>query len=95
MLATFLLGLAAGWFAPRAEAQVQDGIKRILLTDSPLTALELRMISFAACMLGAAILSMIFGDPHAVVLAAGAFLGVLAPRLQETYRKSRNPDYDS
>ncbi|MEL7105547.1 MAG: hypothetical protein AAGM21_06485 [Pseudomonadota bacterium] len=94
MLATFILGLVAGFFAPQAEPHVKKGIEKVLLTDAPVTPLELRMVSFAACVLGAAILSMIFGKPHAVVLAVGALLGVLGPRLQETYRKTRNPDYD-
>lgn len=95
MLATFILGLVAGFFAPNAEPHVKKGIEKVLLTDAPITPMELRMVAFAACVLGAAILSMIFGEPHAVVLAVGALLGVLGPRLQETYRKSRNPDYDS
>ena len=95
MLATLILGLLAGWLAPRAEPHVKSAIESVLMSDVPLSDLELRLISFAACVLGAAVLSMIFGDPHAVILAIGALLGVLAPRLQETYRKSRNPDYDS
>ena len=95
MFLTFILGLVAGFFAPHAEPHVKKGIEKVLLTDAPITPMELRLASFAACVLGAAILSMIFGAPHAVVLAVGALLGVLGPRLQETYRTSRNPDYDS
>ena len=95
MLATFLLGLVAGWLAPKAEPRVKRGIESVLMSDTPLDAMELRLLSFAACLLGAAVLSMIIGSPHAVVLTFGALFGVLAPRLQETYRKTRNPDYDS
>ncbi len=95
MLATIILAAAAGWLAPRAEEPVKGAIESVLLTEAPITAVELRLISFAACLVGAAILSMIFGEPHALALAAGALLGVLGPRLTARYRRSRNPDYDS
>ncbi|MEM9709834.1 MAG: hypothetical protein AAF871_13715 [Pseudomonadota bacterium] len=94
MLATFLLGLAAGWFAEKAEPRVKAGIESVLLTDAPITPIELRVVSFALCLLAAALASMVFGDPHAFVLAAGGALGVLGPRLTAKYRQSRNPDYD-
>lgn len=94
MLITFILGLVAGWFAPKAEHFVKDAIESIHLSDPPLSEAELRLVSFAACVLAAAVLSMILGNPHAGVLAIGALLGVLAPRLQDKWRKSRNPDYD-
>jgi len=95
MLATFLLGLAAGWFAPKADPHVKGAIESLLLTESPLQPMELRLISFATCLVAAAIASMIFGEPQAAVLAIGGLLGVLGPRLTEKYRQSRNPDYDS
>ncbi|MDJ1007228.1 MAG: hypothetical protein QNJ13_05325 [Paracoccaceae bacterium] len=95
MLATLILAAAAGWLAPKAEETVKGMIESVLLAEAPLTAVELRLISFAACLVAAAILSMIFGEPHALTLAVGALLGVLGPRLTAKYRQSRNPDYDS
>ena len=95
MLATLILAAAAGWLAPRAEDTVKGAIESVLLTEAPITPVELRLVSFAVCLVGAAILSMIFGEPHALTLAIGALLGALAPRLPEKYRRSRNPDYDS
>lgn len=95
MLATLILAAAAGWLAPKAEDTVKGVIESILLSEAPITPIELRLISFAACLVAAAILSMIFGDPHALALAVGALLGVLGPRLTERYRRARNPDYDS
>jgi len=95
MLATLILAAAAGWLAPKAEDTVKGAIESVLLTEAPITPVELRLMSFAVCLVGAAILSMIFGEPHALALAVGALLGVLGPRLTEKYRRSRNPDYDS
>jgi hypothetical protein len=95
MLATLILAAAAGWLAPKADETVKGMIESILLTEAPITPLELRLVSFSACLVVAAILSMVFGEPHALALSVGALLGVLGPRLSERYRRSRNPDYDS
>lgn len=95
MLATLILAAAAGWLSPKADETVKGMIESVLLTEAPITQIELRLISFSACLVIAAILSMIFGEPHALALAVGALLGVLGPRLTDKYRRSRHPDYDS
>lgn len=95
MLITFLLGVAAGWFAPAVEPRVADLLKGLVSSDVPISPVELRAYSLALCLTGAAILSMIIGNPHAFPLAIGAVLGVFGPRLRERYRGQRVPDYDS
>ncbi len=95
MLFALIVGLAAGWFAPKAEPHVKTGLESFMSFDTPMSETELRLISFATCVLGAAVLAMLFGEPHAVVLAFGALVGTLGPRLQTLYRKTRNPDYDT
>lgn len=95
MFTSFIFALAAVWFAPKAEPHVKDVVEKMLPLDTAATAIELRLVSFALCLLAAAILAAIIDDSHGVALAIGAFSGVLAPRLQSAYRASRNPDYDS
>ena len=95
MLGTFILGLAAGWGAPYAELRVSAILGKITLGGSEVGPVELRMITFAACLLGAAILAMFLTNPHAVPLAFGAAVGVIAPRLKEIWKVARAPDYDS
>jgi len=94
MLGTFILGLAAGWGAPYAEPRVSAILGNVLKGGSEVGPVELRMITFAACLIGAAILSMILTDPHALPLAFGAGVGVLVPRLREIWKIARAPDYD-
>ncbi|MBT8459278.1 MAG: hypothetical protein HKP37_06490 [Boseongicola sp.] len=95
MLGTLILGIAAGALAPYAEPKVKTAVENILLDDVPATPIEMRLFSFAICLVGAAILSMAFGEPHAAPLAIGAALGIFGPRLQAKWKASRNPDYDS
>jgi len=95
MLGTFILGLAAGWGAAYAEPWVKKALDNILKGGSEVGAVELRMTTFVACLLAAAILAMILAEPHALPLAFGAAVGVIAPRLKELWKVSRAPDYDS
>lgn len=95
MFGTFILGLAAGWGAPYAEPRIKSALDGILLQDAPVTPKEMSLLSFATCLLGAAILSMIVSEPHAAPLALGAVAGVFGPKLIEKWRASREPDYDS
>ena len=95
MLGTFILGIAAGWGAPAAEPRIKTLLESILPKDTPVLPLELRLYAFALCLLGAAILSMIFFEPHAGPLALGAVLGAFGPRLRDQWKASRAPDYDS
>lgn len=95
MFVTFILGIAAGWGAPYAEPRIKAALDGILLDDAPVEPVEMRLFSFAICLLGAAVLSMLIGVPHAAPLALGAALGVFGPRLLERYRSTRTPDYDA
>ena len=95
MLGTFILGIAAGWGAPFAEPKVKAALENVLLNDVPVEPMEMRLFAFAVCLVGAAILSMIFAEPHAAPLAIGAAVGVFGPRLVDKWKASRNPDYDS
>ncbi len=95
MLGTFILGIAAGWITPYAEPNVKSALENILFDGVPVEPVETRLFTFATCLLGAALLSMVFAEPHAGSLAFGAALGVFAPRLIDKWKASRNPDYDS
>lgn len=95
MLVTFILGLAAGWGAPYAEPRIKAALDGVLLDDVPVEPKEMALLSFAICLLGAAVLSMILGDPHAAPLALGACAGVFGPRLIEKWKAAKTPDYDS
>ncbi len=93
MLATVILGIAAGAGAPYAEPHVKKALEGVLLSDAPMSAMELRMFSFAMCLVGAAILAWIFGNGSALALAIGAALGVFGPRIIDRVQKRRDPDY--
>ena len=95
MLGTFILGLAAGWVAPYVEPRAKAVLDKVLQGGSEVGPVELRMITFAACLLGAAVLSMIFAEPHAAPLVFGAAVAVIAPRLKEVWKTYKAPDYDS
>lgn len=95
MLATLLLGIAAGAGAPYAEPHVKSALDGMLQSETPIDAMELRLFTFAILLVGAALLSMIFGSAHAMPLAIGAAIGVFGPRILEKYRASKRPDYDS
>ena len=95
MLGTFILGVVAGAGAPYAEPKIKEFLDGVLLSDAPIQPGEMKLFSLAVCLVGAAILSMIFGDPHAVPLAIGAAVGVFGPRLIDKYKASKAPDYDS
>ena len=95
MLGTFILGILAGAGAPYAEPKIKEFLDGVLLSDTPFQPGEMKLFSLAACLVGAAILSMIFGEPHAVPLALGAAAGVFGPRLIDKYKASKAPDYDS
>ena len=95
MFGTFILGVAAGWGAPYAEPRIKAALDGVLLEDASVTPKEMSLLSFATCLLAAAIVSMIVSVPHAAPLALGAVVGVFGPKLIEKWRASRTPDYDS
>ena len=96
MLADLILGIAAGAGAPYAEPRIKSALEGVMLAEAPMTALELRMASFAACLVGAAVLALIFGEGEALPLALGALVGVFGPRIIDRLQGSRrNPDYGS
>ena len=95
MFGTFLLGIAAGWGAPYAEPKVKAALENVLLDDVPVEPMEMRLFAFAVCLLGAALLSMIFATPHAAPLALGAAVGIFGPKAIDKWKASKAPDYDS
>ncbi len=95
MLGTLILGILAGVIAPKVEPQIKSALESVLLSEMPVSPAEMRLFSFALCLLGAALLSVIFGEPYAIPLAIGAALGVFGPRIIAKYKSSKAPDYDS
>lgn len=93
MLATLILGIAAGALAPRADDHVKSALEGAFLSEATLSATELRSLSFALCLLGAAILAWIFGNGSAFALALGGVIGVFAPRIMDRARRRGEPDY--
>ncbi|MEM9342838.1 MAG: hypothetical protein AAGA87_07315 [Pseudomonadota bacterium] len=93
MLITFILGIAAGFGAPYAEPHVKKTLEGVLLAETPMTAVELRMLSFAVCLVVASMLAWILGNGAGFALAVGAALGVFAPRLIGFAQSRRAPDY--
>ncbi|MEL6645254.1 MAG: hypothetical protein AAFQ79_15090 [Pseudomonadota bacterium] len=93
MLATLILGIAAGAGAPYAEEPIKNALESVLLADTPMTAMELRMFSFAILLVGAAILAWIMGNGSGVALAIGAAIGVFGPRIIARVQKRQVPDY--
>ena len=93
MLATVILGIAAGAGAPYAEPHVKQTLEGMLMSDTTLSAMELRMLSFAVCLVLASMLAWIFGNGSGFALAVGALLGVFGPRLIDRLQKRREPDY--
>ncbi len=93
MILTLILGMAAGAGAPYLEDQVKRALENIALAGAPLSALELRVASFALLLFGAAILAWLFGNGSAIALSLGAVLGVAAPRIIEAVQNRKAPDY--
>ena len=92
MLGTLILGILAGVGAPYAEPHVKKALENVLLSDVPVTPMEMRMFSFSVCLIAAAILAWIFGDDSALALVVGAALGVFGPRAIERYQKGRGDE---
>jgi hypothetical protein len=95
MLADLILGIAAGAGAPYAEPRIKAALENMLLSDAPLTGSELKLVSLALCLVGAAILAYVFGDGGALTLTVGAVIGVFGPRIIDRIQKRTNPDYDT
>ncbi|MEL6800349.1 MAG: hypothetical protein AAFO80_10760 [Pseudomonadota bacterium] len=93
MLATLILGIAAGAGAPYAEEHVKKALESVLLAEAPMSAMELRMFTFAICLVAAALLAAVFGSGSGIVLAIGAALGVFGPRIIARVPKRDAPDY--
>ena len=91
MLGTLILGIAAGALTPYAEPKVKTALENILLDDVPSEPIEMRLFAFAVCLVAAAILSMIFAEPHAAPLAIGAAIGIFGPRVLDKWKASKNP----
>ena len=89
MLGTLILGILAGLGALYAEPHVKKALENVVLAEDPISAMELRMFSFAVCLIAAAVLAWIFGDDSALALAIGAAIGVFGPRAIERYQKGK------
>ncbi len=89
MLINLILGIAAGYAAPFAEDTIRRVIAGTTLADPALDAPEMRQLSFAVCLLGAALLAALAGEGGSIALALGAVLGVFTPRLVARYRARR------
>ena len=94
MITTFLLGAIAGFAAAPAEARLKPFVTQYLSGPAP-SAVELRAISLAVCMLAAAFVAYLADGGGALALTFGGLIGVLWPRLQAKIRAARAPDYDS
>ena len=93
MLASFILGLAAGAVAPHAAPHVSKALGNIDLPGPPVGETELRLLSLAVCLVAASVLAHAFGDGSAFALSLGALIGVLGPRILDRVQKRRAPDY--
>jgi hypothetical protein len=93
MLADLILGIAAGAGTPYAEPRIKQALEGVLLSDAPMTAMELRMVSFALCLVGAAVLAYVFGEGEALPLTLGAVVGVFGPRILDRIQNRKSPDY--
>lgn len=94
MIWTFILGVIAGWCAGGAEDRLRPLVEQYLPGQAP-GAVEMRAISLALCLLGAAIVAALSGGGNAVALALGGLAGVLGPRLYGKFQATRAPDYDA
>ncbi|MEM9969832.1 MAG: hypothetical protein AAF762_01855 [Pseudomonadota bacterium] len=95
MLGTFILGIIAGWGAPHAEPKIREFLAGVLLDDVPVEPKEMALLSFAVCLLAAALVAAVLFSAYALPLAAGAALGVFGPRLWDKWQARKVPDYDS
>ena len=95
MFSTFIFGILAGAGAPYAEPRIKEFLDKGTLGETPIQPNEMPLFSLSVCLVGAALLSMVLGEAHAVPLTLGAAAGVFGPRLIEKYKASRAPDYDS
>ena len=93
MLATLILGIAAGAGAPYAETRVKGALESVLLSDAPLSPMELRLFSFAVCLVAAPVLAYVFGNGSGFALSLGAAIGVFGPRILDRIQKRKAPDY--
>ena len=81
MLVTIILGAGAGVLAPYAEPIVKRILEDTLMAETPISAAELRMLSFALCLISAALLAWVMGSGGAVALSLGAVIGAFGPRI--------------
>lgn len=95
MLATFILGIAAGWLSPKAEDRVRQTLNDVLPDGVTVNPADMPRLTLVLCLLVAAVLAVILGTGYAIPLTLGALIGVAGPRAFETWRTAQAPDYDS
>jgi len=76
MLFSFILGFIAAAAAATAEPYVEQ-----MTEGMKLSAMELRLSSFAVCLLIAALVASLIGSGGAVSLTLGAVAGIFVPRV--------------
>ena len=81
MLVTLILGAGAGVLAPHTEGFIKGLLNSALMAETLISAAEMRMLSFAICLLAAALLAWLMGNGGAVALAFGAVIGAFGPRI--------------
>lgn len=95
MLVTFILGIAAGWLSPKAEDRIRQTLNDALPEGVTVSPDDMPRLSLALCLLVASVLAIVLGTTHAIPLTLGVVVGVAGPRVVETWRVARSPDYDS
>ena len=95
MFGAIILGIIAGVAAPFAEPKLKEFLEGVLLNEVPVDPKEMALLSFAICVLVAALLAAVLFRANAVALALGATLGVFGPRLWDKWQARKAPDYDS
>ncbi len=95
MLGTFILGIVASAITPYAEPKIKEFLAGVLLDEVPIQPQEMALLSFAVCLLAAALLAALLFSAYALPLALGAALGVFGPRIWDKWQARKTPDYDS
>ena len=77
----FIIAIAAGFATPYARPFIEKGLQNVVLEELKFDSEDMRMISFIAMMLVAAILFAIMGHGSALGLIIGGTLGVFGNQI--------------
>ncbi|GGL67264.1 hypothetical protein [Wenxinia marina] len=84
----FILGLIAGFVTPHLDEPVARPLARGVAKEIPVEPNEVRLVSFMAALLAAALIAEIFDSEALVGLTFGAVLGYFATRLVAAVRRA-------